>query len=135
MKVDYEQCRIEGTSQPLAIYHFQPQLGNREAICKRGFSMENVRNVDIYGIKFEGNKTIGVIRNCDNIRIFGEGGNGHPNTYFDFIDCRNFLVTSMHPNVGKLEMGLQNFVSENGKGTGDVHQMIMYRSGNPSWVP
>ncbi len=90
----YRQILIEGTSEPLAFYHTCPE-GVRS---KANMEIADSCNVSIYGLKSEGNTYILWIRNSDNIRLFGYGGNASAregSTLFRIENTPNFLLANM----------------------------------------
>jgi Pectate lyase superfamily protein len=74
--ISYRHLLINGTDEPLSMYQCNPEHARSDA----NLEMRGARNVTIYGIKGEYNQPIVWIRNCDNVRIFGYGGNAaaHP---------------------------------------------------------
>jgi hypothetical protein len=90
----YRQILVDGTSQPLAFYHCCPEGARSEA----DMEIRNAKNVSIYGLKSEGNSYNLWLRHCDNVKLFGYGGNasGQPgSTLFRVEDCQNFLLAGL----------------------------------------
>jgi len=68
---DYRHLLIEGTTEPLGMYQCNPEHARSDAnmeIC-------GAKHVSIYGVKGEYTQPIIWIRDSDDIRIFGYGGN------------------------------------------------------------
>ncbi len=59
---------IEGAQGPLHFYQFSCQQVTSE--------LKDARNIRFFGTKYEGNSPNLWIRDCDNIAIYGHGGNG-----------------------------------------------------------
>ncbi len=136
MKPTYTQCLIDGTTEPIKIYHFQPQLGNAQANNEFGCEIRNAGNIDIYGIKYEGSRVILNIHGSRNIRVFGEGGGGAPNVLFKVENCRDILFSSINPQLGKTTLGTgRHIILQDRVGTTDINQVLLYKSGNPSSEP
>lgn len=68
----YRHMLIEGTTEPLRFYQFNPEHAKSEANSE----IRNARNVAIYGMKSESNYVALWIRDSDYINLFGYGGNG-----------------------------------------------------------
>ncbi len=124
----FTNCLIDGTHEPLAIYHFQPQ-GASEGYA--GSEIRGARNVDAFGIKYEGIRSVVVIRDSRHIRLFGESGGGSPKVLFLVENSEDFLLSNLYPMQGKVTLGERDSVRENGIGTGDRNQMLLYKRGNP----
>lgn len=71
----YRHLLIEGARGPLSFYQFSPQhvVGGEVAV-----EMSGARRVSIFGSKYEGNRPMLWVHDCDQIRHFGHGGNGKP---------------------------------------------------------
>lgn len=128
MTRQFTNCLIEGTREPLRIYHFQPQ-GASEGDC--GAAFRNARNVDVFGTKYEGSRPVGHLRDSRQIRIFGEGGGGAPRALFRLEDCQDVLLTNLYPQRGKVLLGSRSHVSDGALETGDLNQVLLYKRGNP----
>ncbi|MDH7571044.1 MAG: glycosyl hydrolase family 28-related protein, partial [Armatimonadota bacterium] len=88
---NYRGCRIvvADAAGPLRFYQFSPQQVTSELIRSR--------NVSIFATKYEGNRPMLVVRQCDRVALFGHGGNGKGlpgNTLFVFEDTPNFLFAN-----------------------------------------
>lgn len=114
---------IDGTTQPLRFYHYQVQ--------PHGAKIRNASNIDIFGQKYEGKSPVIDMSGCRNVRVFGEGGGGHPDAVYKVTDCTDFLIANIHPQFLGLPLGLRDMVLEDGKGTGDFNQVVLYKRGNP----
>ena len=85
---------IEGTSQPLHFYNFEPQGGEGLAVAE----IRNARNVSLYGCKTECDTTFLRVVDSDHIRIFGHGGIGNPEAggvLYVFERTPNFLIANV----------------------------------------
>jgi hypothetical protein len=88
---NYRAARIviDGAQGPLHFYQFSPQQVTNE--------LRGARNVSIFGTKYEGNNPMLVVRDCDQIRLFGHGGNAKGlagGTLFIFERTPNFLFAN-----------------------------------------
>lgn len=95
---DYRHLLIDRTRQPLRFYHLQPQHARSEAMIE----MRDAQNVDIYSMKAEGDVTILWLNKCENIRLFGYGGNGAPSPGRAIIrldDCKRILLAHINPQL------------------------------------
>jgi hypothetical protein len=68
---DYRHLLVEGTTEPLSIYQCNPEHARSDA----NMELRGARHVSVYGVKGEYNRPILAIRDCDDVRIFGYGGN------------------------------------------------------------
>lgn len=90
----YRQILVEGTTEPLAFYQCCPEGARSEA----DMEIRNARNVSIYGLKSEGNSYNLWLRQCENVKLFGYGGNasGRPgSTLFRIENCQDFLLAGL----------------------------------------
>jgi hypothetical protein len=71
---DYRHILVQGTSEPLRFYQVNPEHAQSDA----NFEIRSARNVDIYGLKSEGNFAVLWIRDSDRINLYGFGGNASP---------------------------------------------------------
>jgi hypothetical protein len=69
---NFRQLLITGTTQPLRMYQVDVEYSVSDAMLE----IQNARNVDIYGLKSEGNFLVLWVRNSDQISLYGHGGNG-----------------------------------------------------------
>ena len=89
----YRHLLIENTTEPLYIY----QCNAENAHSKVNIEMHRAHNVSLYGLKGEGNMPILQVRDSDNIRIFGYGGNAaayEKTALFVFERTANFLIAN-----------------------------------------
>ena len=85
---------VDGTSEPLHFYNFEPQGGRGMAIAE----IRNSRNISIYGCKTECNTTFLRVADSDHIRIFGHGGIGNAapgGSLYIFERTPNFLIANL----------------------------------------
>jgi hypothetical protein len=68
---DYRHLLVAGTTEPLHMYQCNPEHARSDA----NMEMRGARHVSLYGVKGEYNRPILWIRDCDDIRVFGYGGN------------------------------------------------------------
>ena len=86
------QLRIEGTTQPLSFYHFEPQKIKDPAVAM--VETRNSKYISFYSVKCEGECIALWVRHCDHIRCFGHSGKG------DNADAGSaFYVIENTPNV------------------------------------
>lgn len=71
---DFRFVLAEGTDQPLAFYMLNPEHSHSNAMIE----FHNARNIDIFGVKGEGNYTSVLLRGVRRLRWFGYGGLGFP---------------------------------------------------------
>jgi len=93
---DYMHLKIENTKEWLSFYMLEPQHGRGRTMV----DIQNTSNVDIFSVKSEGDYGVISMRNCNNIRLFGQAGNGMPSKGYSIIkmtDCDNFLLANIHP--------------------------------------
>ena len=84
-----ERIRIDGASGPLRFYQFSPQQVTSQIV--------NAGEVAIYGTKYEGNGPMLIVRDCDQVAIFGHGGNAKgrtTNPLFVFERTPNILFAN-----------------------------------------
>ncbi len=95
--------RVEGTTQPLHIYHLHMQQQDSRNISE----FIDAANISIYGTKGEVKGAMAYFENCDNVRVFGNGGLTSPNPdYFDphlfrFINCTNFQISGLNDTINE----------------------------------
>ncbi len=90
---DYRQLLVDGAQGPLRFYQFSPQ----HATSDYATELRGARHVWIFGTKYEGNHPMLLVRECDDIRLFGHGGNakGLPGgALFVFERTSNFLFAN-----------------------------------------
>ena len=94
----YRHLLVDGTTEPLAIYMFNPEHARSEAMVE----IRNAANVDVYSMKAEGNYPAVWMHGSRNVRVFGYGGNGSawPGwPLFRIEDCHDFLLANVAPNL------------------------------------
>jgi hypothetical protein len=98
---DYRHLRIDGTREPLAFYMLEPQHG-------RGTTMVDIRsaqNIDVFGVKMEGDFGVFTLTGSRNVRVFGLAGNGMPSAgyaLFRLENCTDFLLANINPQFKRL---------------------------------
>lgn len=95
---DYRHLLVDGTRQALRFYHLQPQHARSDAMIE----LRDARNVDVYSMKAEGDVTILWLNKCENVRLFGYGGNASPSPARSIIhlnDCRDILLANIDPQM------------------------------------
>ena len=83
------QLLVDGASGPLRFYQFSPQQVTSE--------LRGARRVSIFGTKYEGNHPMLMVRDCDQVALFGHGGNGKGlagDTLFIVERTPNFLFAN-----------------------------------------
>ncbi len=91
---DQRAILMDGLSEPLGFYNFEPQGGNGTSVAE----IVNSKNISIYGCKTECDTTFLHVTDCDNIRIFGHGGIGNPSaggSLYVFERTTNFLIANI----------------------------------------
>jgi hypothetical protein len=86
---DYRHLLIDGTTEPLHMYQCNPEHARSDA----NLAIRGAQHVSIYGVKGEYNQPIIWVRDCDDIRIFGYGGNAAA------VAGRAVFVIERTPNV------------------------------------
>jgi hypothetical protein len=89
----YRQLLVDGAQGPLRFYQFSPQ----HATSDYATELRGSRHISIFGTKYEGNHPMLLVRDCDDIRLFGHGGNakGLPGgTLFVFERTPDFLFAN-----------------------------------------
>lgn len=71
MAPGYRHILIEGTTQALSFYQFNPEHAQGEANAE----VRNASNVSFYGVKGESNYPVLWIRDSDHVNVYGYGGN------------------------------------------------------------
>jgi hypothetical protein len=92
--INYRHLLINGTDEPLSMYQCNPEHARSDA----NLEIRGARNVTIYGIKGEYNQPIVWIRDSDNVRIFGYGGNAaahKDHALFVVERTPNFLLANL----------------------------------------
>jgi len=90
----YRHLLVDGAAGPLNIYHLSPQHVSSDAAAE----IRNSRRVSVFGTKYEGNAPVLVIRDSDQIRHFGHGGNGkgwEGRSLFLVERTANFLLANL----------------------------------------
>ncbi|MHB1158344.1 MAG: glycosyl hydrolase family 28-related protein [Phycisphaerales bacterium] len=95
----YRKFMVDGTRQPLAFYQLPSQeYAQSDAVTE----LRNARDISIFGVKAEGNSPIIWINHCDQVRIFGHGGNASPipgrgpdHTLYLVTDSTNVLLANL----------------------------------------
>jgi hypothetical protein len=97
--------RVEGTSQPLHVYHMHLQQQD----SRNHAEIISSSNVSIYGTKGEIKGTLVYFEDCDNVRLFGNGGltspdpDANPPYLFRFINCTNFQISGIGDTINEGE--------------------------------
>jgi hypothetical protein len=95
---DYRHLLVDRTRQELRFYHLQPQHARSDCMIE----MRGARNVDIYSMKSEGDVTILWLNQCENVRLFGYGGNAAPSPGRPVIrldNCDKILLSNINPQM------------------------------------
>jgi len=90
---DYRQLLVDGTPGPLRFYQFSPQHATSDYAAE----LRGSQHVSIFGTKCEGNEPMLLVRDCDDVLLFGHGGNakGLPGgALFVFERTPNFLFAN-----------------------------------------
>lgn len=70
MTKNYRHLLVNGTREPLRFYQLNPEKGELEALAE----INNAHNVDIFGMKTEGNYLNLWVRNSNYVNLYGGGG-------------------------------------------------------------
>lgn len=95
--------RVEGTTQPLNIYHLHIQ--QQDSVNHAEFI--NASNVSVYGTKGEVKGTFAYFEGCNNVRLIGHGGKSSPDPavnppfLFRFINTDNFLIAGLGDTINE----------------------------------
>jgi len=146
---DYRHLLIKGTREPLSFYMLEPQHSRGTTMVE----LTNASNVDIFSVKTEGDYSILTMVNSNNIRLFGQAGNGSPfagYSLFNVVNCSDFMLTNINPfykalgHYGALGVShnpaLWFMLTESAKGKTDpvkvpgTEQFALYKRGNPKQV-
>ncbi|MCU0913206.1 MAG: glycoside hydrolase family 55 protein [Planctomycetes bacterium] len=98
---DFRNLLVTGTREPLRFYHLQPQFARGNAMIE----MRDVRNVDIYSMKAEGDFTLLWLRGCRDVRLFGFNGMLLPAPGWALIrveDSRSLLLANIQPMMPRI---------------------------------
>jgi hypothetical protein len=90
---NYRQLLVDGASGPLRFYQFSPQHATSDYAAE----VRGSRHVWIFGTKYEGNVPMLLVRDGDDIRLFGHGGNAKAlpgAALFIFERTPNFLFAN-----------------------------------------
>ena len=91
---DQRAILMDGVSEPLHFYNFEPQGGEGTSVAE----IRNSKDVSIYGCKTECDTTFLRVADCDHIRIFGHGGIGNASpggSLYVFERTPNFLIANI----------------------------------------
>ena len=138
---DYRFFLAEETTEPLRIYHLQPQFNNSEAMIE----FRGSENIDVYSSKCEGDNALLWITKCRNIRLFGLNGLIVPSPGREIIRITgsdDILLTHIHPFIK--EQGIVHwgdFISFHAReclllrdgdfSVNGLEQFSFYRTGHP----
>jgi pectate lyase-like protein len=98
---DFRFLRVDGTREPLRFYHLQVQFGRGNAMVE----MSDVRDVDIFSMKSEGDFTMLWLRQSQNVRLFGHNGLNMAAPGWSVVrleDCGNTTLTQLQPMVTRV---------------------------------
>ena len=93
---DYRLILISNTFQSLAFYHLNCE--GSESFSR--IEINHSQNIDIYGLKSEGNKLVLWAHDSKNVRLFGYGGNASAlpgSSLFRFERCADYLIANAMP--------------------------------------
>lgn len=141
----YRHVTINGTSQPLSIYMFNPEDDDTDVQVE----ITSARNFSIYGVKAEGKKavfdTYMKFTNSQNFRVVGFGGNAQssadiPANALLLVDnCKDFLFATqsfqqVSPGgdepIDPWDYRIVRDVTSNSTTPG-YEQFVLYKRGNP----
>ena len=90
---NYRHLLAQESTGELNFYQFSPQ----HAVSEIATEFRGARHVSVFGAKYEGNEPMMVFRDCDDVRLFGHGGNGTGRVggaLFIFERTPNFLFAN-----------------------------------------
>jgi hypothetical protein len=135
---DYRHLVVRGTREPLRFYHLEPQHARGTTMVE----MTDVRNVDIFSIKFEGCYGMLAIRDSSHIRFFGYSGNAALRAGWSLIELDNvtdITVGGIYPQirgmggVGALHLGYDprkwHLLRDGDRRIPALGQFVLYQSG------
>lgn len=96
----FRAMAIRGTKEPLCFYQLNLEGSESEARLE----VDRSRNIDVFGLKSEGNHPVLLARNSSKLRLFGYGGNATAlagGTLFRFEDCDDWLLANAMPRPAK----------------------------------
>ncbi len=110
---------------PLAFYHLHAQHAESEAQCE----MRRARNVSIYGVKTEYLTRFMILKDSQNVRIFGHGGNAKAvpgSAHYIFDNVSDFLISNIGDQVwlGKTEPIPKGWVMTRNLNIEEYHPLI-----------
>jgi hypothetical protein len=149
--------RVLNTSEPLHFYHLHLQQQD----SRNHAEFINSSNVSVYNTKGEIKGALLYFENCDNVRVFGNGGLTSPDPdYFDpylfrFINTTNFLISGQSDTINEgasiwiggtydrwIHANLLTWFPIQDAADGrpavivpSAHRPILYLRGNPVYVP
>lgn len=137
---DYRHLLVQGTREPLRFYHLEPQHARGTTMVE----MNDVRNVDIFSIKFEGCFGMLAIRDSSHIRFFGYSGNAALRAGWSLIELDNvsdITVAGIYPQIrnmggiGALHLGYDprkwNLLRDDDRLVPALGQFVLYQRGKP----
>lgn len=108
----YRHLYVEATTEPFRIYQCNPEHARSDA----NMEIVNSKNITLYGLKSEANAPVLRIRNSENIRVFGFGGNESPwpqTAIFEIENSRNLLFATIIQQVRMHKAGDDRFNGPN----------------------
>ena len=90
----YRHLMVRQTNGPLSIY----QCDLEHARGETNMEINEVKNISIFGVKSEGNQPVITIKNSENIRILGYGGNAAAlpeSALFIIFNSKNVMLTNI----------------------------------------
>ncbi|WLE98604.1 MAG: glycosyl hydrolase family 28-related protein [Candidatus Electrothrix communis] len=93
---DFRRILIRSTHEKMSFYAINTEHSNGVNMI----DLVKARNVDFFGVKGEGDYTLMLIENSQNIRLFGYGGNSMPRAgwpLFNIKNSRDFLLANINP--------------------------------------
>lgn len=143
---DYRHVLVKGTTERLDFYHICPEGARSDA----NMAIRDSRNVSIYGFKCEANAYALWVRNSDNIRVFGYGGNASAregSCLFKIENTPNFVLANIvdHPSLAGVKriyhssgtdpkkwfMVMEDTPEGNAVRTRPLDRPVLYRRGHP----
>lgn len=147
----YRNVRIDGTTQPLRFYMFNPETDEDHII---NVEIIGSSNIDVFQTKFEGRKSPSLrLSDCSDIRWFGVGGNAYCDAFtplsapdpasseaiIEVINSGSFLFSSVFGQPNFQEQAthpdeffrLKEATGTSYETTPGQKQIVVYRRGNP----
>lgn len=119
----YRHLLVHGTSEPLTFYQCNAEHARSDA----NMEVRNAKHVTIYGFKGEGNFRLLWIRDSDDVRVYGYGGNAaayERTSLFRVERTRNFVIANAVDQPRLPGKGSDDFWAGRGVDPREWHMII-----------